>query len=154
MTLAHIPAGAKFVTSVQAIRSPPSPLGGEFFYKMVREGRIAQQHPYPGSRPAYSVAQIDGLYVNPSDDQSGAQKGDQISPQKNLGFSIFNWYGRGDLNPHGLAPHGFSYQLRLSPPPLGALWSGLSLHPSFRLRRCPSSLYTFPLSGAWLGIAI
>src|SRR6476660_3204660 len=37
------------------------------------------------------------------------------------------------------------------------LRSGLSLHPtpeSWGLRCCPSSLYTFPVSGAWLGIAI
>ena len=27
------------------------------------------------------------------------------------------WCGRGDLNPHELLPNGFSYQLRLSPPP-------------------------------------
>ena len=27
-----------------------------------------------------------------------------------------NWCGRGDSNPHGLSPYGFSYQLRLSPP--------------------------------------
>jgi hypothetical protein len=34
------------------------------------------------------------------------------------------------------------------------LRSGLSLHPSRSLRCCPSSLYTFPAIGAWLGIAI
>ena len=28
------------------------------------------------------------------------------------------WCGRGDSNPHGLTPNGFSYQLRLSPPRL------------------------------------
>lgn len=34
-------------------------------------------------------------------------------------------------------------------------WSGLSLHRSvFRFRRHPSSLYTFRLVSAWLGIAI
>ena len=74
------------------------------------------------------------------------------------------WCGRRDSNPHGVTPNGFSYQLRLSPPPsLGLqalayktwrLWSGLSLHPSdfalgaARLVSTPSRLR------AWLGIAI
>jgi hypothetical protein len=55
-------------------------------------------------------------------------------------------------------PYGFSYPLRLSPPPFG-VW-GLDYPFTLaraRLRCCPSSLYTFP-SGlapvrAWLGIA-
>src|SRR5258708_6460567 len=43
------------------------------------------------------------------------------------------WCGRRDSNPHRLSPNGFSYQLRLSPPPpsrstKAALWSGLYLH--------------------------
>jgi hypothetical protein len=61
-------------------------------------------------------------------------------------------------------PYGFSYQLRLSPPRLGAfalrLVCGLDYpftvaftHCGVRLRCCPSSLYTFPRSRAWLGIA-
>jgi hypothetical protein len=41
--------------------------GHDTFYKMVRAGRIAKHHPYPGSHPVYSVAQIDGLYANSSD---------------------------------------------------------------------------------------
>jgi SAM-dependent methyltransferase len=44
--------------------------------------------------------------------------------------------------------------LRLSPPPKGS-WSGLSLHHCGcrRLRCRPSSLYTFPIARAWLGIS-
>jgi len=49
--------------------------------------------------------------------------------------------------------------LRLSPPrppeiPPGRSWSGLSLRPRLMKarRRRPSSLYTFPVAGAWLGI--
>ena len=67
MTSAHIPDEAKFVTGVQAIRSPRWPFGRDTFYKMVRAGRIVKHHPYPGSRPVYSVAQIDGLYSISSD---------------------------------------------------------------------------------------
>src|SRR5262249_30549369 len=61
-------------------------------------------------------------------------------------------------NPHGKTPNGFSYQLRLSPPPNWRLWSGLSLHPSAwalgaaRLVSTPSCrLFR---RQAWLGIAI
>src|SRR5271169_2667750 len=43
-------------------------------------------------------------------------------------FQIPWWCGRRDSNPHGVTPNGFSYQLRLSPPPLRRLWSGLYLH--------------------------
>jgi hypothetical protein len=58
------------------------------------------------------------------------------------------WCGRPDSNRHGESPNGFSYHLRLSPPPTWRLWSGLSLHPSKSCRRCcPSSLYTFPFPG-------
>ena len=32
-----------------------------------------------------------------------------------------DWCGRGDSNPHGVTPNGFSYQLRLSPPLLRAV---------------------------------
>src|SRR5208282_926418 len=31
-------------------------------------------------------------------------------------YSLEAWCGRGDSNPHGITPNGFSYQLRLSPP--------------------------------------
>ena len=67
MPALHIPDDAKFVTGVQAIRSSRWPFGRDTFYKMVRAGRIEKHHPYPGSRPVYSVAQIDGLYTNSSD---------------------------------------------------------------------------------------
>lgn len=56
MSSVHISEEAKFVTGVQAIRSPRWPFGRDTFYKMVRAGRIAKHHPYPGSRPVYSVA--------------------------------------------------------------------------------------------------
>jgi hypothetical protein len=64
------------------------------------------------------------------------------------------WCGRGDLNPHGLAPNGFSYQLRLSPSPPSrvrarggfVVWTIPSPW-RVRFRCCPSSLYTFPLPG-------
>ena len=32
---------------------------------------------------------------------------------------LWRWCGRGESNPQGLTPDGFSYQLRLSPPPCG-----------------------------------
>jgi len=77
MTSVHIPDEAKFVTGVQAIRSPRWPFGRDTFYKMVRAGRIAKHHPYPGTRPVYSVDQIDGLYTNSSENHSGGQSGGQ-----------------------------------------------------------------------------
>src|SRR5262249_19788314 len=43
--------------------------------------------------------------------------------------------------------------LRLSPPPLGRSWSGLSLRRGLRRRRRPSSLYTFPFKGLGSGLA-
>src|ERR1700730_14654927 len=60
--------------------------------------------------------------------------------------------------PQALLPYGFSYQLRLSPPPLASrlarLWSGLYLHPApAEVRCCPSSLYTFPPRACLLGKA-
>ena len=61
------------------------------------------------------------------------------------------WCGRGDSNPHGLSPYGFSYQLRLSPPGPHSrmaarfvVWTIPSPCPRAGFRRCPSSLYTFP----------
>ncbi len=74
-----------------------------------------------------------------------------------------SWCGRRDLNPHGpCGPTDFHTRLRLSPPPLDCskVW-GLD-YPfampriSSGIRRCPSSLYTFPasFSRAWLGIAM
>jgi hypothetical protein len=71
------------------------------------------------------------------------------------------WCERGELNPHGLAPGGFSYPLQLSLPANIGLRFGVWTIPSPSpgklpgLRCCPSSLYTFPAFGrAWLGIAI
>lgn len=60
------------------------------------------------------------------------------------------------LEPSRPKDNGFSYPLRLSPPPAG-VWGldyPFTLAPR-RVRCRPSSLYTFPrLAGAWLGIAI
>ncbi len=58
--------------------------------------------------------------------------------------------GRLDL-PRAM-PNRFSYHYKF-PCPYG-LWSGLSLHHIFRFRCSPSSLYTFKITLAWLGIAI
>lgn len=77
MTSVHIPDEAKFVTGVQAIRSPRWPFRKDTFYKMVREGMIDKVFPYPGARPVFSVKQIDSLYVISSDNQSGGQSGGQ-----------------------------------------------------------------------------
>jgi hypothetical protein len=68
MTSVHIPDEAKFVTGVQAIRSPRWPFGRDTFYKMVRGGLIKKHHPYPGSRPVFSVAQIDQIYHQSSEE--------------------------------------------------------------------------------------
>ena len=74
------------------------------------------------------------------------------------------WCGRRDLNPH--SPCGktdFHTRLRFSPPllPSRKVWGldyPFTIPDWFRLRCCPSSLYTFPdrISPikAWLGIAI
>ena len=58
---------------------------------------------------------------------------------------LWKWCGRGELNPHEQSPTDFLtlYGFRRNHPRV-TLWSGLSLHPSNRLRCCPSSLYTFP----------
>lgn len=64
------------------------------------------------------------------------------------------WCGRGDSNPH--RPYGPTDFLTTSAfaAAIWRSWSGLSLHlGDVRCRCCPSSLYTFPLAGAWLGIA-
>ena len=78
MTSVLITEEAKFVTGIQAIRSPRWPFGKDTFYKMVREGSIKRVFPYEGARPVFSVAQIDTLYAFSSDDQSGGQSGGQI----------------------------------------------------------------------------
>ena len=66
------------------------------------------------------------------------------------------WCGRGDLNPHDHRVNGFSYRLRLSPPPCKTGVCGLDYPLTVPasgapagLRPCPSSLYTF-LPGAGL----
>lgn len=67
MTAVHIPDEAKFVTGIQAIRSPRWPFGRDTFCKMVRAGRIAKHHPHPVSRPVYSVAQINDIHTTSRD---------------------------------------------------------------------------------------
>ena len=71
MTVPH--AASQHLRAETPIRSPRWPFGRDTFYKMVRAGRIAKHHPYPGSRPVYSVDQIDGLYTNSSENHSGGQ---------------------------------------------------------------------------------
>jgi len=66
MTSQSIPDDAKFVTATQAINSPRWPFGRDTFYRMVKEGHITKRHPYPGSRPVYSVSEIDGIYEQSS----------------------------------------------------------------------------------------
>ena len=56
------------------------------------------------------------------------------------------------MNSHGVAPNRFSYHYSFHYP--FGLWSGLYLHHTFQFRCSPSSLYTFKISLAWLGIAI
>lgn len=58
---------AKFVTGTQAIKSPRWPFGRDTFYKMVRADQITKIFPYPGSRPVYSIKEIDGLYAMASE---------------------------------------------------------------------------------------
>ena len=65
----------------------------------------------------------------------------------------------GGLEPPRAKPDEFSYQLRLSPPPEGRLWSGLSLHlaPASRrvgAARLVSTPSRKPNFRAWLGIAM
>lgn len=60
----------------------------------------------------------------------------------------------GGLEPPRDKPDGFSYQLRLSPPPpMGRLWSGLSLHRAPRGLGAARLVSTPSPCGAWLGIA-
>ena len=64
------------------------------------------------------------------------------------------WCERGESNPHGLAPGGFSYPLRLSPPSMRfGVWTIPSpcREHAFGFRCCPSSLYTFPEHRSGLG---
>lgn len=62
MTNQIIPDDAKFVIATQAIESPRWPFRRDTFYKMVKQDRIIKHFPYPGSRPVYSVSDIDALY--------------------------------------------------------------------------------------------
>ena len=56
------------------------------------------------------------------------------------------------MNRHGNTPNRFSYHYSFHYP--FGLWSGLYLHHTFQFRCSPSSLYTFKISLAWLGVAI
>ena len=68
-------------------------------------------------------------------------------------YKLYHFYrSREGRTPTGLIPNGFSYHYKF--PCLFSLWSGLYLHHTFQFRCSPSSLYTFKISLAWLGIAI
>src|SRR5436309_12013306 len=56
------------------------------------------------------------------------------------------------LEPARAMPNGFSYQLRLSPPPMWRLWSGLSLHPGVAAVGAARLVSTPSRRRAWLGI--
>lgn len=73
------------------------------------------------------------------------------SPQRDLISSSIMVRAAG-LEPAWGCPRQIFLPLRLSPPHWRS-WSGLSLHRALiGFRCCPSSLYTFRLSPAWLGI--
>src|SRR5262249_13103733 len=83
-------------------------------------------------------------------------------------IALGGWCGRGDSNPHGVTPNGFSYQLRLSPPLLRAvaLRRVRGLDYPFTLPRAPDHVRSERGLGAarlvstpsrfraWLGIAV
>lgn len=52
------------------------------------------------------------------------------------------WCGRRGLNPHGRS-RGIFLPTTVFTAAFRRSWSGLYLHPGFRFRCCPSSLYTF-----------
>ncbi len=56
------------------------------------------------------------------------------------------WCGRRGSNPHGRS-RGIFLPATVFTAALRRSWSGLYLHPGFRFRCCPSSLYTFLLRG-------
>ncbi|UWR41105.1 hypothetical protein K4F85_17035 [Phaeobacter inhibens] len=55
------------MTATQAINSPRWRFGRDKFYRMIRRGKITPSIPFEGSRPVYSVVQIDGLFQAPSE---------------------------------------------------------------------------------------
>ena len=55
--------------------------------------------------------------------------------------------------PQALRPNGFSYHLRLSPPPSGVCGLDYPFTLASRRRCCPSSLYTFPFGMFRSGLA-
>ncbi len=64
------------------------------------------------------------------------------------------WCGRRDLNPHFHSENRFSYHFDFRRRPKEGV-RGLDYPFAMAVkgfRRRPSSLYTFPLSGTWLGI--
>ncbi|APX17501.1 hypothetical protein BWR17_17785 [Phaeobacter inhibens] len=67
----------KYVTATQAINSPRWRFGRGKFYRMIRRGKITPSIPFEGSRPVYSVAQIDGLFQAPANNKAGARVGAQ-----------------------------------------------------------------------------
>jgi hypothetical protein len=64
------------------------------------------------------------------------------------------WCGRGDSNPHPLTGSRFSYHFDFRRRRVGVRGLDYPFAIAFGRRRRPSSLYTFPLTGAWLGIGL
>jgi hypothetical protein len=64
------------------------------------------------------------------------------------------WCGRGDSNPHPLTGSRFSYHFDFRRRLVGVRGLDYPFAIAFGRRRRPSSLYTFPLTGAWLGIGL
>ncbi len=79
-------------------------------------GRRVQQIDPDGVR--WQILQAAG-----ANEADGLAKDQQHDNLRSHGFPLvtFKAYGAGggDSNPHGVTPNGFSYQLRLSPPPEG-----------------------------------
>jgi hypothetical protein len=67
---------------------------------------------------------------------------------------IDGWCGRGDSNPHPLTGSRFSYHFDFRRRLVGVRGLDYPFAIAFGRRRRPSSLYTFPQAGAWLGIGL
>ena len=126
----------------------------------IRAAEIAPSdlHQVLGSRPSEATRRSEeSAWVpgSPATDRSEAARTRSHSWQTPKGCVV----RAAGLEPaQAFRPYGFSYPLRLSPPPFG-VW-GLDYPFTLaraRLRCCPSSLYTFRramwVPEAWLGIA-
>jgi hypothetical protein len=74
--------------------------------------------------------------------RSGIMVTRRLSASK--GGAIESWCGRRDLNPHGPCGPTDFHTTSAFAAAIRRSWSGLSLR---HFRRCPSSLYTFPVRG-------